>query len=124
MARNKGYPVTPEHKEYFHERVRYWQDKLGLNDWRIEESTSRKTTEMAEIFKRDSHHRLASYGVGSFFGGTEVTEATLDRTALHEVLHVFLDGLMQAAIDHGAGNETLGEEHRIIHILERLLPPK
>lgn len=79
---------------------------------------------MAEVFSRDSHYRLATYGVGSDFGSTPVTKETLDSTALHEVAHIFLMGLIQAAIDHKEGNETLAEEHRIIHILERLLVPQ
>ena len=117
-------PLTEEDKAYFDERVIYWQDKLGLNDWRIIKSKKKKTNSMAEIFERDSHHRTASYGVGNDFGSTPVTKESLDRTALHEVAHIFLQGLIQAAVDHKEGNETLSEEHRIIHILERILPPE
>jgi hypothetical protein len=117
-------PLSEEDKKYFHERMVYWQEKLGLNDWRIVPSKRKKTREMAEIFERDAHHRVATYGIGSDFGSTPVTPESLDSTALHEVCHVFLMGLIQAAIDHGDSNETLAEEHRIIHILERLLPQK
>lgn len=115
-------PLSEEDKAYFHERMVYWQDKLGLNDWRIIQSKRKKTRDMAEIFDRDAHHRLASYGIGNDFGSTPVTKYNLDRTALHEVGHVFLQGLIQAVLDHEEGNESLAEEHRIIHILERLLP--
>jgi len=116
--------LSEEDKKYFHERVVYWQEKLGLNDWRIIHSKLKKTRSMAEVFERDVHNRVASYGIGNSFGSTTVTKASLDRTALHEVLHVFLMGLIQAAVDHEEGNETLAEEHRIITILERLLPPE
>ena len=115
-------PVTEEDKAYFDERVKHWQDKLGLNDWRIVRSKRKKTKNMAEIFDRDVHHRLASYGIGDDFGSVGTSKESLDSTALHEVAHIFLQGLIQAAIDHQQGNETLAEEHRIIHILERLLP--
>lgn len=118
-------PLTDEDKAYFEERVKYWQDQLGLNDWRIVRSKRKKTTAMAEIFERDVHHRLATYGIGSDFGSVGVSKESLDSTALHEVGHVFLTGLIQAAIDQQEfNNETLAEEHRIIHILERLLGGK
>lgn len=115
-------PLSNEDKAYFDERVKYWQDKLGLNDWRIERSKRKKTKAMAEVFERDVHHRLATYGIGDDFGSTPVTKESLDSAALHEVGHVFLTGLIQASIDQQEfNNETLAEEHRIIHILERLL---
>lgn len=117
-------PLTQEDKDYFDERVKHWQEVLGLNDWRIQRSKRKKTKAMAEVFQRDVHHRLATYGIGDDFGSTPVSKESLDSTALHEVAHIFLQGLIQAAIDHGQGNETLAEEHRIIHILERLLPTK
>lgn len=117
-------PVSAEDKELFDQRVVYWQNRLGLSDWRIVRSKKKKTKHMAEIFDADAHHRVASYGIGDDWVSTEVIPETIDRTALHEVLHIFLEGLVQAAVDHGAGNETLSEQHRIIHILERILPPE
>jgi hypothetical protein len=117
-------PVDEDDKALFDERVKYWQERLGLNDWRIVRSKKKKTTAMAEIFSRDAHQRVADYGVGNDWVSEPVTPVSIDKTAMHEVLHVFLEGLIQAAVDHGQGNETLAEEHRIIHILERLLNPE
>lgn len=117
-------PVDEDDKALFDERVQFWQDKLGLNDWRIVRSKKKKTNGMAEVFSRDAHHRVADYGIGPDWVSEPVTPDSIDRTALHEVGHIFLQGLIQAAVDHGQGNETLAEEHRIIHILERILKPE
>jgi len=118
-------PVTEEDKIYFEERVKYWQDKLGLNDWRIVRNKRKKTTAMAEVFSRDPHHRLATYGIGGDWGSSPVTKETIDETAFHEVAHIFLMELMQICFDkREQTDETLAQEHRVIHILERLLGGK
>lgn len=95
--------------------VAKWQSILNLADWRIERAAKRSTKNMAEV-AFDDGARLASYQVGISFGSAPVTAASLESTALHEVLHVLLHDMLET---EGAALE--GAEHRVINILEKLL---
>jgi hypothetical protein len=111
-------PLTPEQVDAFNLYVRVWQERLGLNDWRIVHSR-RKTRSMAEV---TIHHkaRLATYRVGDF-GAEAITPESIEATALHELLHVLLAELTNQA-EYGIEGEALeSAEHRVIHVLEKLL---
>lgn len=105
-------PVTDEHCQAFDTYVQKWQRILGLMDWRIERSSRRSKRAMAEV-TFDKGARLASYRIGVSFGSAEVTPDSLERTALHELLHV----LLHDALDDP--NEAT--EHKVINTLEKLL---
>lgn len=92
--------------------VQKWQRLLNLSDWRIERSPKRTKRAMAEV-SFDKEARLASYRIGASFGGAEVTPDSLERTALHELLHV----LLHDALD----NPSDATEHQVINVLEKLL---
>lgn len=113
-----GSAVTPEDAQKFERYMRAWQDKLNLRDWRIVRS-NRATRHMSDV-KIHLEDRLAVYRVGTDFGAEPVTEHTLERTAVHELLHVQLAELIDAA-ENGA--DTISAQHRIINTLERLLVP-
>ena len=89
-----------------------WQRILGLTDWRIERSTRRPKKNMAEVHFTDDA-MLASYRVGLSFGSAEVTPDSLERTALHETLHVLLRKFKM--------DQTDANEHEIVNVLEKLL---
>lgn len=116
-------PVTPEDAEKFEEYIRKWQRLLGLGDWRIRRSLKppRKGV-MAEIKKFDFEQRLVSYQIGMHFGADEVNPETLEATALHEVLHIFLHDLIELSKDELTQPDVLSSaEHRVINVLETLL---
>jgi len=47
---------------------------------------------------------------------------SLDQTALHELLHVFLHDLMTVAQDPKSSQDEIEmQEHRVINLLEKLL---
>lgn len=104
--------LTDEHCAAFDGYVQKWQRLLNLSDWRIERAARRSKRAMAEV-SFDKPARLATYRIGVSFGACEVTPDSLERTALHEVLHILL---------HDALDEP-GEasEHRVINVLEKLL---
>lgn len=117
-------PVTDEHVAEFEQYIAYWQNVLGLNDWRICRKSARCGPYMAIVDSIEPEHRLAKYRIGKDFGGSPVNSYTLSRVALHEVLHIFLYDLIHTVKVHGLeGDDCLAQEHRIIHILEPLLCP-
>jgi hypothetical protein len=65
--------------------------------------------------------RLATYRLGDF-GAEKITPESLDQTALHELLHVFLHDLMTVAQDPKSSQDEIEmQEHRVINLLEKLL---
>ena len=115
--------VTPEDAEMFSDRVRHWQHVLGLHDWRITVSPRRASRKvMAEVAKFDLEQRSASIRLGKDWSGEAVTPEMLDKTALHEVLHVFLHELIEKAKANQDEDAIGSAEHRCVNILEVLLP--
>jgi hypothetical protein len=116
-------PVSAEDVAFFAERVRHWQHVLGLHDWRIavaEKRSSRRA--MAEVYKFDLNQRAASIRVGKDWGGEVVTPENLDKTALHEVLHIFFHEMLELSATTEDAEAIGSAEHRCINILEVLLP--
>jgi len=92
--------------------VQKWQRLLNLSDWRIERADKRTKRAMAEV-TFDKPARLATYRIGTSFGACQVTPDSLERTALHELLHVLLHDALEDPND--------STEHRVINVLEKLL---
>lgn len=115
MKRNE---LNDEQNALFDQRMRYWQGQLSLNDWRVERGKKR-TNSMAEV-RLHYAARLATYNTGNF-GATEITPEAIDETALHEMLHVLLAGLLHTL---GRTNDEVMQEsaeHAVITTLEKLL---
>lgn len=116
-------PVTAEHAAKFALYVANWVEELSLGDWRVNVSDTRAGNgDMAHIFKINLEQRLATIKLGKNFGPMEVTDTVLNETALHEVLHIFLHELIEAAKVPDQPIDTLRSiEHRVINVLERIL---
>jgi len=111
---------TPHDAAYFAQSVRKWQQVLNLGDWRIEKGTKPAKQAMASVEFNDAA-RLATYRLGDF-GSEKITPESLNKTALHELLHVFLHDLLTVASDPKSSDEDIEmQEHRIINLLENLL---
>lgn len=114
-------PVTPEDEKKFDFFMDKWRKLLNLSDWRYVK-LAKKSTSMAEITEQITKHRLVRWKVGTDFGETPVTPATLEKTAIHENLHVLLHTLVEAAIeDKEYSDRVVAEEHRVIAVLESQL---
>lgn len=124
MAKPAPNPVTPEDADLFSDRVKHWQHVLGMHDWRIAVQARRASRKvMAEVAKFDLEQRSASIRLGKDWSGEAVTPDMLDKTALHEVLHVFLYELIETAKVQDQPDDVIGSaEHRVINLLEQLLP--
>jgi len=111
---------TPEDAKLFAQSVRKWQQVLSLGDWRIEKGSKPAKAAMASV-EFNASARLATYRLGDF-GAEKITLESLDQTALHELLHVFLHDLMTVAQDpKSSQDEVEMQEHRVINLLEKLL---
>jgi hypothetical protein len=111
---------TAEDAELFAQSVRKWQQVLSLGDWRIEKGLKPAKQAMASVEFNDGA-RLATYRLGDW-GPEKITPKSLEKTALHELLHVFLHDLMTTAQDPKSSEDELEkQEHRIINLLENLL---
>jgi hypothetical protein len=111
---------TPEHAELFAQSVRKWQQVLSLGDWRIEKGMKPAKAAMASVEFNETA-RLATYRLGDF-GAERISPESLDKTALHELLHIFLYDLLCVATDPKSSDEEIEmQEHRVINLLENLL---
>ena len=111
---------TAEDAEIFAQSVRKWQQLLNLSDWRIEKGLKPAKQAMASVEFNETA-RLATYRLGDF-GAEKITPQSLDMTALHELLHIFLHDLMTTAQDPKSPQDEIdAQEHRVVNLLEKLL---
>jgi hypothetical protein len=111
---------TQQDAELFAQSVKKWQQVLSLGDWRIEKGIKPAKAAMASV-EFTPAARLAVYRLGDF-GAEKITPESLDRTALHELLHIFLHDLMSVATDPKSSDDDIEmQEHRVINLLENLL---
>lgn len=111
---------TQEEAQIFAESVKKWQQVLSLGDWRIEKGVKPAKQAMASVEFNETA-RLAVYRLGDF-GAEKITPESLDKTALHELLHVFLHDLIMVATDPKSSDEDIEmQEHRVINLLENIL---
>jgi hypothetical protein len=114
--------MTPnqDEAELFAKSIKKWQEILSLGDWRIEKGTKPAKQAMASV-EFNQTARLATYRLGDF-GAEKITPESLNKTALHELLHIFLYDLMMVATDPKSSDEDIEmQEHRVINLLENLL---
>ena len=111
---------TQQDAELFAKSVKKWQQVLSLGDWRIEKGSKPAKQAMASV-EFNTSARLATYRLGDF-GAEKITPESLDKTALHELLHIFLHDLLMVATDPKSTDEDKEmQEHRVINLLENLL---
>jgi hypothetical protein len=111
---------TPQDVALFAKSVQKWQQILSLGDWRIEKGMKPAKAAMASVEFNDIA-RLATYRLGDF-GAEKITPDSLDKTALHELLHVFLHDLITVAQDPKSSQDEIDmQEHRVVNLLENLL---
>jgi hypothetical protein len=117
-------PVSSDDAKVFDAFVQKWQQRLSLGDWRIERGRKAAAKGAMATVEFDESARLATYKLGDF-GAEQITPQSLERTAIHELLHVLLHDLIATAQDRAATPEQLeAAEHRAINVLEPLLAGK
>ena len=111
--------VSPEDALLFDDLIDKWQVRLNLSDWRIERGSKAARNAMASVEFNDGA-RLATYRLGDF-GAEVITPASLESTAIHELLHVFLHDLLAIAAAKPDPEALEAAEHRVVNVLESLL---
>ena len=100
------------------------QPILGLQGWKIYYASLKMDGTYARTLS-DAHEKIATIKLNpewDDYGGNTPSPANLKKTALHEMLHVFMADLTGLAhsryIDAGEIDEA---EHRIVRTLDKLL---
>lgn len=109
--------------------VEYWMRELGLQDWRVQvvmESDYQNTHRLAWV-RVDTVQRLATFSVNPSHRQPRDYSLPVpdpERYALHEVLHVLLAPIGDAACRmHDSGHDTVVEaEHAALNRLMAVLP--
>jgi len=112
MTTTRANPVSTADCVTFDGYMQKWQRLLNLSHWRVERSTRRPKTSMAEVVFNDDA-MLAAYRIGTHFGSAEVNADSLERAALHESLHILF---RKFKLDQSEANE-----HEVVNTLEKLL---
>lgn len=116
--------VSPDDAKQFDGFVQKWQAKLSLGDWRIERGRKPASKGAMATVEFDDPARLATYKLGDF-GAEQINAQSLEKTAIHELLHILLHDLILVAQDRASAPEALeNAEHGVINVLERLLADK
>lgn len=110
--------LTPEQDAEFDLYIRAWQDRLGLQDWRIERGKGNCAGGMSRV-KCHYPDRLAVYRTGGWSG--VVTSESIESTVVHELLHVLLAELTHVVSTEASSDIQYSVEHRVVNTLEKLL---
>ena len=111
---------TADQKALFIHCVEQYANILNLRDWRIEVSNKSAAKGCMADVDVQPDDRLATIRIGKDWGPKEITDKVIRETACHEVLHIFLRPLIDAACSRDQ-SAIDGIEHSTIVLLEKLL---
>lgn len=116
-------PVQPPDRVAFLARIRHWQKRLTLTDWRIELAIKPAPRHAAALLDKCLlPDRLATIRLGGDFGSMAVNAATLDEFALHETAHVWLAEFRNVCQDPRSTEDDISAaEHRLVNSLVHCL---
>mgnify|MGYP003460421147 CR=1 FL=1 len=117
------YALTPDDEKLFWVFFEQWRDRLNLRDWWLSYKTSHKKNHLAWVDNVSHVQRTADVTLSTHWGTTEPTPEELERTAVHEALHLSLLPLSRMLQDRGCeGDALLEAEHACVNpLVEALL---
>lgn len=120
--------LTARHLAVFTKAVRHWQTKLALNSWEIQVMWAAHNTAYADVLT-DASGRAADISLCREWpaDGLEPSDDELSRVAFHELMHVVLADLANAAnrnVPEASAHLLGGVEHNIIRTMENILFPR
>lgn len=120
--------LTPRHLAVFSKAVRHWQIKLALGSWEIQVMWAPDNTAYAHVVT-DASGRAADVALCREWpaDGLEPTDKELSRVAFHELMHIVLADLANAAnrnVPEASAHLLGGVEHNVIRTMENILFPR
>lgn len=99
-----------------------WQQLLGLQDWRLMFELDR--TSAADLNARVLYN-VRTRAAKLVYCAKSNTEQSIERLALHEMLHLLVADMLELAGERGDGShpEVVKEEHRLVERLLKVLLP-
>lgn len=99
-----------------------WQQLLGLGDWRLMFELDRESS--AELHARVLYN-VANRAAKLIYCTRSETDQSVERQALHEMLHLLTADMLELAGDRADGShaDVVKEEHRVIERLLKVLLP-
>ena len=114
------HPITDEQVTQFVALMKEWQRKLHLMNWRIVRGRRRPKSDIANV-SLYPEHRMVRYEIGRQWGD-DPGPNDVEEAVVHELMHVVLSPVIDAAIKAQKYDETvIGEEHAVITVFEKLL---
>lgn len=110
-----------KHYKYFRRRVSKWRDYFGLFGWsilvRFEDIGPNRSAEIERYIT--GRHAAITLNKRGLIGNKNKREYELCKSAFHEIVHVILADLVDAA-ETGIGRERVEPmEERVVRILEQ-----
>lgn len=113
-------PITDEDVARFRELLAEWRGRLHLKSWRFVKGRRRPSDDIANV-SIYPEHRMVRYEIGKTWG-EDPGPNDIEETVVHELMHVVLSPLIDAALKSDKYDEAVvGEEHAVITVFEQLL---
>ena len=120
MKKEIIHPITDADVARFRELLAEWRSRLHLKSWRFVKGRRRPSGDIANV-SIYPEHRLVRYEIGKSWGD-EPGPAEVEEAVIHELMHVVLSPLIDAALQAKKYDDKVtGEEHAVITVFEQLL---
>lgn len=125
MSDEKNHKVSKKHFEYFKGRCRYWKEKLGLTEWQLYFAFRKEDEKFAWVNIRVSG-RVATIGLNAEYADwlPKPDKSSMDKHALHEVLHILLAKLEDKAYCYVSIDEVDRDSEEIVNRLAYIITKK
>ena len=108
--------TTKKQFKRFKQSVCYWQNKLNLNNYRLEVFLSKLDADRnAQCVPDTQYHAAAIYL------SNDISDKDVERMAKHEVIHLFLDQLSWLGRNHKSEDEIIRTDEMMTVLLTKIL---
>ena len=117
----KKYKLEKKHLDYYKKRVLYWLKELGVSGWTVYFDLEDVVGGYASIDWNFSG-RVCTFNLSREWLGLRPTNKCIDRSALHECLHLLLTPFNVYAKERYLDEEVLdNEREKVVIMLENFI---